>query len=87
MRLHRLHAAATAVVMWPLETLDRAVTAWRRWRDRGWHRELARHSAHDVAAGEDPVAVVLQILDEADRRLAPLYDTPHITHPEPHPTA
>lgn len=85
MRLHRLHAAAVAVVMWPLETLvrltDRAVDTWHRWRDRGWHRELAHHAAHDGAAGEDPVAVALQIIDDAHQRLAPLYDT------APHPTA
>lgn len=81
----RLHAAAVAVVMWPLETLvrlaDRAVGAWHRWRDRGWHRELARHTAHDVAAGEDPVAAALQIIRDADQRLAPFYDI------APHPTA
>ncbi|MFI7096804.1 hypothetical protein [Streptomyces lydicus] len=77
---HRLHAAATAVVMRPLEVLvdvvDRAVYAWRRWRSRRLHNELARLAAADEAATVTAAA----ILRDAHLRLAPLYDT------APHPT-
>lgn len=77
----RLHAAATAVVMWPLETLthliDRAVYARHRRRDRAWSDELARHAARDIATGESPRDVTEQILAAA---YAAFYEsTPHPT--------
>lgn len=78
MRLHRLHAAATAVVMWPLETLDRAIYAWHQRRDRGLHQKLARQTALDVTAAEDPQAVTEQILAAAYKAF---YES------TPHPTA
>lgn len=74
MQSDRLHAAATAVVMWPLEALtrlaDRAVGSWHRWRDRDLHREMA--------AGENPQEVIDQILTAAYKAF---YES------TPHPTA
>ncbi|MGW7636057.1 hypothetical protein [Streptomyces decoyicus] len=82
MRSERIHAAAVAVVMWPLEVLcaliDRAVYARRRRRDRGLHQELARQVARDVTAAEDPQAVTEQILAAAYKAF---YES------SPHPTA
>ncbi|MFF3547149.1 hypothetical protein ACFYXD_35590 [Streptomyces platensis] len=82
MRLHRLHAAATAVVMWPLETLvrltDRTIYAWHQRRDRSLHQKLTRQVARDVTAAEDPQAVTEQILAAAYKAF---YES------TPHPTA
>ncbi|MFI0156261.1 hypothetical protein [Streptomyces lydicus] len=72
----RLHAAAAAVVICPLQVLDRLVYAWHQLRDRHLHRELARLDASSEAAA----ATAEQLLADAHTRLAPLYNTPpHVT--------
>ncbi|MGY5127385.1 hypothetical protein [Streptomyces nigrescens] len=75
---HRIHAATVAVVMWPLETLNRAVYAAHRRRDRALHQELARQVARDATAAEDLQAVTEQILAAAYKAF---YES------SPHPTA
>ncbi|MFJ8677191.1 hypothetical protein [Streptomyces sp. NPDC093589] len=82
MRHHRLHAAATAVVMRPLELLvtliDRAVYARRRRRDRARRQEMARRTAREIAADQNRADLTEQILAGAYRAF---YES------TPHPTA